>query len=465
MTSAVIYTRISADREGKALGVERQEEQCRALAARHGYDVVKVYCDNDISASRHSRKVRPQYRDMLTAARKHEFSVILAATSGRLTRRPRELEDLLDLFDAAGTTFAYVKSPAYDLATAAGRKFARYAAADDAAESDEISERVTDRLNQRKAAGLPHGGQRPYGWEPDRMTIREAEAQWIRWGVQQTLAGVPIRTQFRELNERGVTNSRGGAWTHATYRGVITTERHAGLMRDGQTRATWPQIITPEQYRAVLRILRDPARVTTPGRAGKLHLLSGLARCGICGGPLRVGKSSGNNRQAPYSTLRCHPSGHIQRNRDHVEGFVLAVIAERLRRPDAAQLLAVAEDETQRTARLAADAEAQRLRQLIDDAAEDHGRAGLPISALAAYTAPLREQLAAAEKAATPPLDRDAALGDVARSADPGAAFLALPVDRQRIVIELLISIKVGKGPRGNVFRPDGIEIKWKGQS
>lgn len=459
MTTAVIYTRISADREGKALGVERQEEQCRALAARLGYEVVRVYCDNDVSASRWSRKVRPQYRDMLTAARNHEFSVILAATSGRLTRRPRELEDLLDLFDAAGTTFAYVKSPAYDLATAAGRKFARYAAADDAAESDEISERVTDRLKQRKAAGLPHGGHRPYGWEVDRLTIREAEAQWIRWGVQQTLAGIPIRTQFRELNEKGVTTSIGRPWNHATWRGVLTTARHAGLMPDGQTRASWPEIITPEQHRAVLRVLRNPVRVTTPGRAGKLHLLSGLARCGVCGGPLRIGKGKTGER-----VLRCYPSGEIQRRYDHVEAFILAVIAERLRRPDAANLLAIGEDEAQRAAREAAENETQRLRQLIDDAAEEHGRTGLPISALAAYTAPLREQLAAAEKAAAPPLDRDAALGDIARAADPGAAFLALPGDRQRIVIDLLITIKVGKGPRGNVFRPDGIDIKWKGR-
>ena len=48
--AAAIYARISRDREGAGLGVERQEADCRALAERLGWDVVAVYVDNDISA-------------------------------------------------------------------------------------------------------------------------------------------------------------------------------------------------------------------------------------------------------------------------------------------------------------------------------------------------------------------------------------------------------------------------------
>lgn len=453
-TRAAIYTRISDDREGQAMGVARQEEDCRALAARLGLLVVEVYSDNDISASTRSRILRPGYRRLLTDAAAGEFDVIIAASSSRITRKPREFEDLIELAERYRVRIEYDKSPRFDLNSADGRMMARWMSAADAGEAERTGERIKRKLDDRKAKGLPHGGQRPFGWEMDRVTIREAEAQTIRWGVRQTLAGVPIRTQFRDLNERGVTNSRGGAWTHGTYRGVITTARHAGLMRDGSP-AAWPQIITPEQYRGVRRLLDDPARVTTPGRAGKLHLLSGIARCGICGGPLRVGKSRND------SILRCYPSGEVQRNRDHVEEFVLQVIAERLRHPDAVRLLAD-DDEAEHTARAAAEAEAERLRLLIDETADEHARAGLSIRALAAYLAPLQAQLAAAEEAATPPRDRSAVLGDVVSADDRGAAFLALSVDRQRAVISLLIEIKVNRGPRGNVFRPDGIEITWR---
>ncbi len=48
---AGVYVRISDDPTGRAAGVMRQEEDCRALAKRNGWIVAQVYSDNDISAS------------------------------------------------------------------------------------------------------------------------------------------------------------------------------------------------------------------------------------------------------------------------------------------------------------------------------------------------------------------------------------------------------------------------------
>src|SRR5213078_4676766 len=102
MGHAAIYCRISADREGRELGVERQEADCRALAERLGLHVVDVYIDNDLSASTRSRKDRPRYRQMLADARAGKVTTVIAYTSGRLTRRPREHEDLIDLATGHG---------------------------------------------------------------------------------------------------------------------------------------------------------------------------------------------------------------------------------------------------------------------------------------------------------------------------------------------------------------------------
>ncbi len=45
---AAVYVRISQDRDGEALGVERQETDCRALAKRRGWEVIEpIYRDND----------------------------------------------------------------------------------------------------------------------------------------------------------------------------------------------------------------------------------------------------------------------------------------------------------------------------------------------------------------------------------------------------------------------------------
>jgi DNA invertase Pin-like site-specific DNA recombinase len=47
---AAIYTRISADSNGDALGVQRQEADARRLCETRGWTVVEVFCDNDRSA-------------------------------------------------------------------------------------------------------------------------------------------------------------------------------------------------------------------------------------------------------------------------------------------------------------------------------------------------------------------------------------------------------------------------------
>jgi hypothetical protein len=47
---AAIYTRISDDHTGEELGVQRQLDDCTALAERLGWEAVARYDDNDISA-------------------------------------------------------------------------------------------------------------------------------------------------------------------------------------------------------------------------------------------------------------------------------------------------------------------------------------------------------------------------------------------------------------------------------
>ena len=65
MTRAAIYSRISRDFTGERAGVARQEEDCRAKASALGWEVVRVFVDNDVSA--YSGKRRPGYQTMLQA--------------------------------------------------------------------------------------------------------------------------------------------------------------------------------------------------------------------------------------------------------------------------------------------------------------------------------------------------------------------------------------------------------------
>jgi site-specific DNA recombinase len=79
-----IYTRISQDRTGAELGVERQLEDCQALAKANGWTVVAEYSDNDISA--YGGKRRPGYAALLDAIKNRDVDV---AKSGLASARGR----------------------------------------------------------------------------------------------------------------------------------------------------------------------------------------------------------------------------------------------------------------------------------------------------------------------------------------------------------------------------------------
>ncbi len=91
--AAAIYARISQDRAGEGLGVQRQLADCRAEAARRGWPVVAGFVDDDVSA--YSRKARPEYRRMLDAIRAGEVDAVVVYHLDRLHRRPIELRSSL----------------------------------------------------------------------------------------------------------------------------------------------------------------------------------------------------------------------------------------------------------------------------------------------------------------------------------------------------------------------------------
>src|SRR4028119_1489398 len=78
---AAVYCRISDDRHGLGLGVERQREDCHALAGRNGWAIVGTFIDNDVSA--YSGKPRPEYAALMAAVRAGAVGAAGARARGR----------------------------------------------------------------------------------------------------------------------------------------------------------------------------------------------------------------------------------------------------------------------------------------------------------------------------------------------------------------------------------------------
>src|SRR6266516_2422287 len=285
---AAIYTRISAD-DGTALGVARQEEDCRAVATQRGWNVVGVYTDNDISAS--SGKPRPAYQRLVADIRAGLVNAVIVWDLDRLHRRPIELEQFLDISDRHHIALASVGGDV-DLATPQGRMVARIKGAVARQEADQISRRVRRKFDQLAYTGqVSNGGKRPYGYTLDRMHIIESEAAIIREIAARLLAGESLHEIARDLNARSISASQGGRWGRNSIRTLLCAPRIAGLRQHRGTvigDAAWPAILDRATWEGVRAVLLDPNR-RAPGHANaRHHRLSGIARCAVCQAPLHV---------------------------------------------------------------------------------------------------------------------------------------------------------------------------------
>ncbi|NEN07762.1 recombinase family protein [Diaminobutyricibacter tongyongensis] len=302
---AAIYCRISSDPEGFALGVQRQEDMCRALAARLGLVVAAVFVDNDVSASSRSNKARPEYAAMLRRARLNEFGVIVAYSNSRLTRRPQEFNELIDAAVKHQVRISTVASGEFDLNTADGRAVARTIAAWDAAESDRLSERVKAAADQRAASGRFHGGPAPLGFRVRNKTlvVAPAEAKLIRSAIARIIAGDSTYAIVKDWNAKRVPTRRVKRWSAMVLRQAVCNPALIGLNKAGVP--SWDPIVDLATFTTVVDVLSERGRHDVPYERSSLG--GGLTHCGRCGARLIRSTSGANSVMICVAGRRAHP--------------------------------------------------------------------------------------------------------------------------------------------------------------
>jgi hypothetical protein len=94
----------SATTQTRAVGVDRHREDCLRLAASRGWTVVAEYIDNNVSASKYSRKARTQYLRLLDDIEAGRIDAVAIWMEDRLQRQVLELAEFLKVCDGAGVT-------------------------------------------------------------------------------------------------------------------------------------------------------------------------------------------------------------------------------------------------------------------------------------------------------------------------------------------------------------------------
>jgi hypothetical protein len=141
----------------------------------------------------------------------------------------------------------------------------------------------------RAESGTGHGGKRPYGYEQGWMTLRETEAEVVRWMVERVIGGETLNGLVKQLNEQGTPTATGKQWHHTLVRQILTKPRIAGFRyHNGVTyQGAFPAIITVAEWELLQLAMARLRRAHFGGmQQGRKYLLTGLVYCGKCGQPM-----------------------------------------------------------------------------------------------------------------------------------------------------------------------------------
>ncbi|CAM3461773.1 recombinase family protein [Stackebrandtia soli] len=480
--AAILYCRISdsRDEDGESTtgGVDDQERRLRLhFEALLGWGVHMVLVENDTSAFKRRRimlpgggsglrVVRPKFRKALGWLDDGTCDGFATVDLDRGMRDPRDLEDMIDLVEMYRIPVKSLTG-SLQLDTDAGITMARVMVAVANKSSRDTARRLRDNREARALAGQWGGGKRPFGFEPDGITLRPAEAELILAGTRDLLAQVSLSDQVRALEEGGVPTVGGKPWTIQSWRQILLRPRNAGLLvHRGEVigDAPWKPIVSRELWEAGCAALAERRRPSVNN--SHAYLGSGIYVCGLCGAPFGSGARgsseivNGEKRFRPG--YRCSATSHMSRDAIHLDEYVENVLLARCIRADAASLLLPAAPdinaEAIKTTIATLRATMQEMSRdralgLIERSEHLDGRA-VAKAEIDRLSATLRSALV------------DSPAAELIGAEDVLAAWEDMPMSRRRPVVRSVMTVVVHPLPRQRrargEFTAGAVQILWR---
>jgi site-specific DNA recombinase len=328
MTQAIdIYARVSRKGDKELRSTGGQVEACRDVLEDRGLPVGEEFVDDGKSAW--DPDVERQDWDRLMAKLESGVSGgVIVFDLERLSRQPPEGERLIKAAERG--VLVLDSDGVFDLTSASGKKGFRDAMNAAAYYSDRLSDRVRrGKLRKAKRGEVDGNGgskRRPFGFEPDGVTVRESEAAILRDMASRFLADESQDSIVADLNARGILTTSGQPWRVTGLREVLCRERNRGNLvcngvivarlparpathtRDCPAACADPEHVIPGEpiidSKTFDRVLaRYAAR--RPGRPyTRTYLCSGLAVCGVCLHRLST---------RPVPKMRAYDDGEVRR--------------------------------------------------------------------------------------------------------------------------------------------------------
>lgn len=382
-----IYARYSTDQQSEA-SIADQVHRCRRFVEDRGGAVREEHIFTDAAMSGTSI-IRPAFEKLMAAARGRAVDVIVAEDMSRLSR---DLADSATMFKELDYLCVPVIAVADGIDTST--RGAKMQVTLKSLMSDMFIEDLRDKtrrgLEGRARAGYSTGGL-PIGYrsEPEktpdgrvlgnRVVIDEPRAQVVRGIFASYLAGESHERIAKQLNRDQVEPARRGrykhkGWTADTVRSVLHNEAYVGKWTFGRRR--WvkvpgtnkrrPRVTSSDQWvvreypdrriidkvtwaevQMRLRAVRafytsGTERQMRTGLPGKrtTYPLSGLLRCGSCGGTMTIaGGSSASYYRCANNKKRGTCTNSLSVREDVARSKILAAVRTRITSPAAVAYL------------------------------------------------------------------------------------------------------------------------------
>ena len=372
---AAVYARKSTDQSAvadEAKSVHRQIDHARAYAARKGWTVDEglIFVDDGISGAEFSK--RPGFVRLMNAlAPRPPFQMLVMSEESRLGRESIEVSYALKQIVTAGVrVFFYLEDRERTLDSPIEKAMLALQTMADEMEREKGRQRTHDALLRKARAGHVTGG-RLFGYENVDITsgsgershverrIVEPEAAIIRRIFTLSADGYGVKAIAKLLNADGYQSpraqrDRSQTWAPSSVREVLYRDLYRGLITWNKTRkrdrwgmhrqaprpaCEWLEVPAPqlrivdqdlwtrahrrlEAVRGVYLRANHGQAFGRPALGGpSKYLLTNLALCGCCGGPLRARsrKGHGAERQHFYGCAAYHERGRtVCANREDV---------------------------------------------------------------------------------------------------------------------------------------------------
>lgn len=452
---AVLYGRVSSDRKGERTSVDAQLDGLRDDAKRQNWRVVAEHRDDDVGASEFSRKQReawPKVRELIETG---QVDILAVRSLSRASRDRTVYAALIHACVTHGVLLA-IGGKVYDPADPDDAFALDIEAAFAVRGAGTISKDTRSGKAKAAARGRPAGRatwlhRRVYDEQGVlvRVELHEDRAAAVREAAAFVLSGGTLTAAARDMNTKA--KDWGREFGRLTLRKTLIAPSTAGLRELHGVivgRAMWASAYAVDgddgeaTYRSLITLLTEPnRRVASSGVLQ--HLTTGIALCGHpAHGPLTnrdrpvmIGTGSKSRARIECSGDDGDPANRhfTSALRAPVDGYVWAVLVERMSRSDALELW---------TQPRPAVAIGPTVRELEDQLVqwEEAAVAGtLTPDAFGRIEAGIREKIAKAQAdAQARTAEVPSVLRDLMAADDVPAAMEALPIGSRRELLQVV---------------------------